>query len=59
MFLPIYVKLFNMILDTGFMPNVWLEDTIYAIHKNKRDSGDPNNYRPITILSCFGKFFTF
>ena len=58
MFLAIYVKLFNMILDTGHMPNSWLEGTIYAIYKNKGDRSDPYNYRPITLLSCFGKLFT-
>ena len=31
---------------------------ILPIFKNKRDSRLPENYRPITLLSDFGKLFT-
>jgi hypothetical protein len=31
---------------------------IKPIYKNKGDKMDPKKYRPITILSCFGKLFT-
>jgi hypothetical protein len=58
MFTPFYCKLFNSVLDTGFIPESWLEGVIIPIYKNKGDSADPNNYRPITILSCLGKLFT-
>ena len=56
--LPIYASLFNHILDTGHIPDQWLEGKIQPIYKNKGDSLDPNNYRPITLLSCLGKLFT-
>ena len=56
--LPIYASLFNLILDTGHIPDQWLEGKIQPIYKNKGDSLDPNNYRPITLLSCLGKLFT-
>lgn len=56
--LPTYCKLFNSVLETGHIPKVWLEGSIIPIYKNKGDSKDPANYRPITILSCFGKLFT-
>ena len=31
---------------------------ISPIYKNKGDKASPDNYRAITILSCFGKLFT-
>ena len=58
MFLPIYVKLFNQILETGHFPNQWSTGCIHPIYKNKGDRENPANYRPITILSCLGKLFT-
>ena len=55
--LPIYVDLFNIILDSGIIPDSWLEGIIRPIHKSG-DPQNPENYRPITIFSCFGKLFT-
>ena len=54
----IYYKLFNMVLDTGVLPETWLIGTIKPIYKNKGSVEDASNYRPITILSCLGKIFT-
>jgi hypothetical protein len=56
--LPLYCKLFNSILDTGFIPSSWLEGTIIPLFKNKDDPKCPTSYRPITILSCLDKLFT-
>ena len=56
--LHVYVNFFNLILDTGHIPDEWLEGRIKPIYKNKGDAMDPNNYRPITLLSCMGKLFT-
>ena len=44
--LPIYVKLFNMILDTGNIPESWLIGVIKPLYKNKGDPTLPENYRP-------------
>jgi hypothetical protein len=55
---PIYVKLFNFILDSGILPDSWLIGCIKPIFKNKESKLNPANYRPITILSCLGKVFT-
>ena len=55
---PIYTQLFNLIFESGHIPNAWLEGTIIPLYKNKGSSLDPGNYRPITILSCLGKLFT-
>ena len=57
-FLPIYIKLFNYILQTGSILETWLVGRIFPIYKNKGDIHEPENYRGISILSCFGKFFT-
>ena len=56
--LPIYVGLFNLILNTGTIPEIWSHGKIMPIYKNSGNSTDPNNYRPISILSCLGKLFT-
>ena len=55
---PLYVLLFNKILDTGVFPAEWLVGVIVPLYKNKGDVHDPNNYRGITLLSCIGKLFT-
>ena len=56
--LPIYIKLFNRVLDTGEIPEDWLTGMIIPIYKNKGSKEDANNYRGITLLSCVGKLFT-
>jgi hypothetical protein len=38
----------------GLIPEQWLYGDIIPIFKNKGDKSDPKNYRPITIVSCFG-----
>ena len=56
--LPLYTKLFNCVLDTGFIPISWVKGVIIPVFKNKGDPMQTQNYRPITILSCLGKLFT-
>jgi hypothetical protein len=57
-FVDIYGKLFNLIFDTGIIPESWLLGTIKPFYKNKGNTNDPKIYRPITILSCLDKLFT-
>ena len=57
-FINIYEKLFNLIFDCEIIPESWVIGKLKPIYKNKGDSSKPKNYRPITILSCFGKLFT-
>ena len=38
--------------------HIWLVGNIKPIYKNKGNSLDPKNFRPITILSFLGKLFT-
>ena len=56
--MPFYTKLFNCVFESGIIPDSWTAGTILPIYKNKGDSSDPSNYRPITILSNLGKLFT-
>ena len=55
---PYYTRIFNLILESGHMPDDWCSSVIQPIYKNKGDPSDPNNYRGISLLSCFGKLFT-
>lgn len=55
---PIYEKLFNLIISSGKIPNIWLEGSIMPVYKNKGAKNNTLNYRPNTILSCIGSLFT-
>ncbi|KAK3085731.1 hypothetical protein FSP39_007899 [Pinctada imbricata] len=57
-FMPLYVKLFNLILNTGKIPKAWGYGIIYPIYKKKGDPKNPESYRPITLTSALGKVFT-
>ena len=54
--LPIYLKLFSIVLDRGVVPDTWLIWNKIPIYKDKVKSAE--NYRPITMLSRLGKLFT-
>ena len=56
--IPTITKLFNLILSTGKIPEGWSIGLIKPIFKQKGSANDPNNYRGITIISCFAKLFT-
>ena len=58
LFLPVYTQLFNTIFDSGRVPESWVIGDILPIFKNKGSINSPENYRPITLLSCLGKLFT-
>ena len=48
---------FNHILNSKCFPRSWSTGVIIPIHK-KGNQSDPNNYRGITLTSCFAKLFT-
>jgi len=48
---------FNHILNSKSLPRSWSTGVIIPIHK-KGSQSDPNNYRGITLTSCFAKLFT-
>ena len=52
----IYCKLFNIVFKSGIVPETWLNGIIRPIYKG--DANDPDNYRAITLTSCFEKLFT-
>ena len=54
--MPVYLKLFNTVLDLGTMPQMWCDGLITPIFKCGTKS-DPSNYRGICISSCIGKLF--
>ena len=51
------IKLFNSILSSNKIIPSWSIGMIAPIHK-KGSKADPENYRGISLLSCFGKLFT-
>lgn len=56
--LPSYLcKIFNILLNKGYFPSLWSQGYIVLIHK-KGSLSNVENYRGITLLSCFGKLFT-
>ena len=48
--------LFSKIMQCGYYPKSWAEGVITLLHKNG-PCDDLNNFRDITLLSCFGKVF--
>ena len=56
--LPTYVLLFNFVYNHGIVPESWSSGIIKPVYKNKGSMHDPDNFRPITILSCMGKAYT-
>ena len=52
--MPLYLKLFNFVFDTGIIPEIWSIGIVHPIYKNKGDPNDPDSYRGIlvTLVSC-------
>ena len=43
---------------SGNIPEEWVIGNIIPVYKNKGDRSSPENYRGISLLSCFGNVFT-
>lgn len=56
--LELLTKFFNLVLDSGIVPEDWCLGLIKPLYKNKGSRQSTDNYRGITILSCVGKLFT-
>ena len=53
------VDIFNAILNSGFFPTPWSEGIIHVVPLfKKNDPNNVNNFRGITLVSCFSKIFT-
>ncbi|CAF3788437.1 unnamed protein product [Rotaria sp. Silwood1] len=48
-------KVFNSIIDIGYIPRIWKNANIILLLKPKKDPKQPSSYRPISLLSCIGK----
>ena len=55
--MPGFIKLFNIIIDSGKFPTTWCEGVITPIFKSGNNL-DPNNYRGICVSSSLGKMFS-
>jgi len=56
--LSIYCNIFNIVFNSGVIPESWSIGIIQPIYKNKEDPMGPDNYKAITLVSCLGKLFT-
>jgi len=56
--LELITRLFNLVLDTSYVPTDWTIGLIRPLYKGKGSPNDSDNYRGITLLSCLGKLFT-
>jgi hypothetical protein len=50
-FIELYENLFNLIFETEIITDSWLIGYIRPVYKNKGNTMDPKNFKPITILS--------
>lgn len=55
--MPYLHSIFNRILSSGYFSTQWSDAVIVPVFK-KDDPADPNNYRGISLISCFCKLFT-
>ena len=50
-------RLYNAILRLGYYPQAWKEGLVVMLPKGGKSPRDPENYRPITLLSAVAKLF--
>ena len=48
-------QLFNLVWETGKIPNAWKQSVIVPILKPGKEASDPSSYRPIALTSQLGK----
>ena len=55
---PLWVLLFNCILASGKIVDIWRRSIVRVLYKGKGDNKSPDNYRGIALLSHVYKLFT-
>lgn len=53
--LILLTHIFNACLKLSYFPDIWKKAIVLAFKKPGKDSTDPKNYRPISLLSTMGK----
>jgi hypothetical protein len=56
-FISLCTDLFNACFKMSYFPNQWKIAKIIPIPKSKDNCTSPDNFRPISLLSCLGKCF--
>ena len=54
-FFYILLAIINQSLEESYFPKIWKSAEIVMISKTTEEKNNPNNYRPISLLSCLGK----
>ena len=50
----VLAKIFNKSLESSTYPDIWKMAHVVPLHK-KNSQSDPNNYRPVSLLTCISK----
>jgi ribonuclease HI len=53
----VLTNLYNMFLNSGFVPSQWRQINIVGIPKPGRDPQSVSSFRPIAMMSCLAKIF--
>jgi len=57
LFTSLCTGLFNACLNLSYFPDSWKIAKIFPVSKSNPAVGDVDKFRPISLLSCFGKCF--
>lgn len=56
-FVSLLTGIFNACLNLCYFPSTWKIAKIHPIPKSSKNSSSPDDFRPISLLSCLGKCF--
>lgn len=56
-FIEVLAIFFSLLISYGYFPKPWKSSRTIVIPKPKKSHTKPENYRPISLLSCVGKLF--